>query len=321
MTSKNTAITLIIVLILAVLILIPFYASGYWVRVFTHIFMYAIMAEATNIIMGTTGQIPFGNVAFFAMGGYVTGILMVNGIPFFLSLLVGAVLCSLVTLAIGHPILKMKAHYFAIATMGFSEAMKHVAANLEITGGGAGLTLPQLYLTNVHHVYLFFYFLMLLILVTTVIVTFFVFNSPLGYGLRAIGINEEGAISIGVNTPLFKMIAWALSAFFTGLAGGVYAYWMTYIEPVGVFDLLISVKFIIMTLLGGSGTIFGPLLGALFIEFISEVVWSEFLVFHLTILGTIIVLVIIFMPRGFVWFYRRGFTLSALLENVREGKV
>lgn len=303
------------------LILLPFFVSGYWVRLFTHIFMYAVLAESTNILMGFTGLVPFGNVVFFGLGAYATAILMGHGVPFFAAMVIGAVVCFLFTLAIGHPILKMKGHYFAIATMGVSEALKQIVTNLDITGGGSGLNIAPLQLPKVEHVYLFFYFLMFLVLLVTVFVTSFISKSKMGYALRAIKANEDGARSIGVNAPLYKMLAWAMSAFFTGMTGGVFAYWMTYIDPPGVFDIVIAVKFVIMILVGGAGTILGPILGAFFIEFISEMVWSKFLVFHLTILGSIIVLVIIFMPKGFIWFYRKKFTLSALLENVREGKI
>jgi branched-chain amino acid transport system permease protein len=305
----------------ALIVLLPFFVSGYWVRLFTHIFMYAALAESTNILMGFTGYVPFGNVVFFGMGAYSVAILMGHGVPFFAALGIGAVVCFLFTLAIGHPILKMKGHYFAIATMGVSEAVKQIVTNLDITGGGSGLNVLPLQLPTVEQVYLFFYFLMFLILVATVLVTSFILHSRMGYALRSIKANEDGAKSIGINAPLFKMLAWAISAFFTGLAGGVYAYWMTYIDPPSVFDIVIAVKFIIMILVGGAGTIWGPLIGAFFIEFISEMVWSKFLIFHLTILGSIIVFVIIFMPKGLIWFYRKRFTLSALLENVREGKV
>jgi branched-chain amino acid transport system permease protein len=321
MNNRKMVLIALMIGVFFLLVLLPFFVSGYWVRLFTHIFMYAVLAESTNILMGFTGLVPFGNVVFFGMGAYLTAILMGNGIPFFLAMLIGAVISSLFTLAIGHPILKMKGHYFAIATMGVSEAVKQIATNLDITGGGSGLNIAPLQLPEVQHVYLFFYFLMFLILILTVLITFFISKNRMGYALRAIKANEEGAKSIGINAPLFKMLAWALSAFLTGLTGGVFAYWMTYIDPPGVFDIVIAVKFIIMILVGGSGTIMGPLLGAFFIEFISEIVWSKFLVFHLTILGGIIVLVIIFMPKGFIWFYRKRFTLSALLENVREGKV
>jgi branched-chain amino acid transport system permease protein len=308
-------------IILILLLLLPLFTSSYITRLFTHIIMYAVLAEATNMIMGFTGLVPFGNVVFFGIGAYVTGILMNMGYGFVLSFLGGGLVCIVIPIVIGHPILKMKGHYFAIATMGISEAIKQITTNLEITGGGSGLSLPQLNVIDVATAYNFFYYSMLFMLLITIGMTIYIVNSRLGYGLRAIQASEDGAKSIGVNAPKYKIIIWSLSAFFTGLTGGLFAFWMTYIDPNSVFDIVISVKFIIMILIGGTGTVLGPVIGAFFIESISELVWSNFLLYHLAILGFIIVLVIIFMPKGLTWFYRKRFTLSALLENVKEGKV
>jgi branched-chain amino acid transport system permease protein len=169
--------------------------------------------------------------------------------------------------------------------------------------------------------YLFFYFLMFSAMILVTLVALWISKNRVGYALRAIMSNEDGAKSIGINTPRYKVFSWAISAFFTGLAGGIFAYWYGYIDPPSVFDIGISVRFIIMILLGGAGTIIGPLLGACFIELLSETVWSQFLSIHLGVLGAIIVLVVIFMPRGFLWFYRQRFSLEALVENVRRGKL
>ncbi len=308
-------------IIFLILLGLPLITTGYITRLFTHILMYAVLAEATNMIMGFTGLVPFGNVVFFGIGAYTTGILMNAGFNFFLSFLIGGILCFLFPIVIGHPILKMKGHYFAVATMGISEGVKQIVTNMGLTGGGSGLSLPQLYLESINAVYNFFYYLMLLMLLITITVTIIIVKSKLGYALRAIQASEEGAKSIGINTANFKMLIWSISAFFTGLTGGIFAFWMTYIDPNSVFDIVISVKFIIMTLIGGAGTIFGPIIGAFFIESISELVWSNFLLFHLAVLGSIIVVVIIFMPKGLTWFYKKRFSLTALLENVKEGKV
>lgn len=321
MISKAKIKYLVGFLILIILILLPLFSSGYVTRLLTHILMYAVLAESTNMIMGFTGLVPFGNVVFFGIGAYITGILMNTGYGFFISLLFGGVACIFIPLFIGHPILKMKGHYFAVATMGISEAVKQITTNLEITGGGSGLSLPQLSAGNINAVYNFFYYSMLIMLLITIGVTIFIVKSRFGYALRAIQASEESAKSIGVDAAKFKMMIWSVSAFFTGITGGIFAFWMTYIDPNSAFDIVISVKFIIMILIGGSGTIFGPIIGAFFIETISELVWSNFLLFHLAILGLIIVVVIIFMPKGLTWFYRKRFTVAALLENVKEGKV
>jgi branched-chain amino acid transport system permease protein len=312
---------LIIGIFLVILLLFPFLTNKYWIRLFTGIFMYTTLAQATNILMGFSGLVPFGNVVFFGMGAYLTGISMVNwGFPFFVALIFGAAVCSAFASVIGYPILKLKGHYFAIATMGVSEAVKQIATNVKITRGGMGFDLPLISLP-VETAYLFFYFLMFLAMMVVTFSAYWISKNRMGYALRAIMSNEEGGKSVGINTAYYKMGAWAISAFFTGIAGGIFAYWYAYIDPPSVFDIGIAVRFIIMLLLGGAGTIIGPFLGAFFIELLTETIWSKFLFLHLGVLGAIIVLVVIFMPKGFVWFYRQRFSLSALLENVRKGKL
>ena len=158
-------------------------------------------------------------------------------------------------------------------------------------------------------------------MVLVTLASYWISRNRIGYALRAIMSNEEGARSLGINTAYYKLIAWGISAFFTGIAGGIFAYWYAYIDPPSVFDIGIAVRFIIMLLLGGAGTIIGPFLGAFFIELLTETIWSKLLFLHLGVLGAIIILVVIFMPKGFLWFYRQRFSLSALLENVRKGKL
>jgi len=320
MTEKSKTI-LISGAVVLLLIVFPFLVTNYWIRIFTSIFMYATLAQATNILMGFSGLVPFGNVVFFGIGAYFTGIAMLSlGLPFFVALLLGALTCFLVALLFGHPVLKLKGHYFAIATMGISEAVKQIATNLKITQGGMGFTLPIVPL-GVNTSYFFFYFLMFVAMIVVTLTAYWISRNQIGYALRAIMSNEDGAKSIGINAPYYKMLAWGISAFFTGLAGGIFAYWYGYIDPPSVFDIGIAVRFIIMILLGGAGTILGPLLGALFIELLSETIWSKFLFIHLGVLGAIIVLVVIFMPKGFLWFYRQRFSLEALFQNVRSGKL
>jgi branched-chain amino acid transport system permease protein len=143
----------------------------------------------------------------------------------------------------------------------------------------------------------------------------------LGYAFQAIRSDEEAALVMGINAAWYKTLAWLVSAFFTGLAGGVYAYWTAFINPGGVFDLAITVKMLVMTLLGGPGTVFGPIIGAFFFEFLSELVWSTFLNIHAAFLGILIVLVVIFMPGGFMKLTKRRFSWSALVSNIKENRI
>ena len=321
MPKLNLKIPTVIFGLIIISGIFPYFANQYWIRIVTVILMYAALAQATNIIMGFCGLVPFGNVAFFGIGAYITGMTMNYwGLPFFMAVILGSVACAVFTLIVGSPILKLKGHYFAIATFGMSEAVHQIVANIEATGGGMGLNLPLLKISAVQGNQLF-YFLMLFMALFSTGVAIYVLRSRTGFALRAIMANEEGGKSLGINTAYYKVLAWAISAFLTGMVGGIYAYWYAYIDPPSVFDLNISVRFIIMTLIGGAGTIIGPILGAAFIELLTETIWSKFLSFHLGVLGSIIVLVVIFMPKGLMWWYQQKFSLNALLNNVKRSKI
>lgn|GEM_PF-66599 len=295
----------------------PFFLSAYWLRILTNIFMFAIVAEALNIIAGYTGYPAFGNVVFFGLGAYSTGVLMVKyHVPFPITLLAGIGVCLLFTLLFGLPVLRLKGHYFAIATLGLNEATKAITDNLTgLTGGGMGLSIP-LPVGNVASTTRFFYFLFLGTMALVVLVTYFLSRIRFGYACRSIRADEDVAKSMGINTTRIKTLAWMISAGFTGIAGSAYAYWMSYIEPAAVFDMTISIKAFVMFLLGGSGTILGPIAGAFFVELASIFAWSHLLNYHMGMLGLIVILILLFMPRGFVPFVRQKLSLPARIKDV-----
>ena len=293
------------------LLFCPFFLNFYWMRVLTNIFMYATLAQSINIIAGYTGYPAFGNVVFFGLGAYTTAISMVKyNTGFVTGLFFAIIICILFVLFFGLPILGLKGHYFAIATLGLNEATRAIVDNLtDLTGGGMGLSLPLLPgdigVNNRIFFYMFFALMVLCILVTIQLS-----SSRMGYALRSIRADEVAAKSMGINTLKYKTLAWMISAVFTGIAGGFYAYWMSYIEPAVVFDMTIAIKSFVMFLLGGSGTILGPILGAFFLELVSTLAWSHLLKFHTGTLGLIIILIIVFMPRGFLSFLREDRSLS-----------
>lgn len=287
-----------------------FFVSAYWVRILTNVFMFAVLAQAINIITGFTGYPAFGNVVFFGLGAYTTGVLMVKyQIPFFIGVPSGVVVCLIFTLLFGIPVLRLKGHYFAIATLGLNEATRAIVDNLtELTGAGMGLSLP-LPPGDVHVNNRLFYFLMFGTMVSILVVTYVLSKTRFGYACRSIRADEDSAKSMGINTTRYKTFAWMISAGFTGVAGGVYAYWMSYIEPSAVFDMTIAIKAFVMFLLGGAGSILGPVAGAFFIEGISTFAWSYLLNFHIGTLGLIIIMVVIFMPKGFIPFLQERIAL------------
>jgi branched-chain amino acid transport system permease protein len=311
-------------LILAVVFLIfaPYMAGAYWTKVLTSIFLFGITAEALNIIAGYTGYPAFGNVGFFGLGAYVVGVLMTKvNCPFVPAMLMGGVICAILAALYGLPVLRLKGHYFAIATLGISEFTKEIINNWpSLTGGGDGITMPIIP-KSPEWISLYFYYLNFIVLAVCTACVWLISRSRFGYTLRAIRGNEDAAMTMGINTAHYKALAWAISAFFTALAGGIYAYWFTYIDPGAVFDLFISVKMWVMLLLGGGMTVFGPVVGAFLFEFLSEIIWGKFLFIHAAVLGVAIILIVLFMPQGFMKLIRQRVTLATFLANIRENRV
>lgn len=295
----------------------PGIVSPFMLQFLINLFMLAILAESWNIIGGFTGYASFGNVAFFGIGAYTTGVLLTRvGFPFALALPAGGLVAMLFAGVVGMPILRLKGHYFAIATLGVAETMREIVYNLEFTGKGTGLVMPILRSP------LPFFYLMLGILVGVTLVNWWLSQSRFGYGLIAIREDEDAAAVMGINTPLYKTIAFALSGAFTGLAGGVYAYWITFIDPDAVFKVIITVQLIIMAVFGGTGTVLGPLLGALVLASVSEWLSTQLVTLAELFNGLIIILVVLFMPRGLSDLIRqRTFSLRYFLRNLREYQV
>jgi branched-chain amino acid transport system permease protein len=304
-------------LLVLVLALAPAALSPFLVQFLINLFMLAVLAESWNIIGGFTGYASFGNVAFFGIGAYTTGVLMTAAEwPFALALPAGGLLSMVFAALIGMPILRLKGHYFAIATLGVAETMREIVYNLKITGGGSGLTTP------ITKSALPFFYLMLAILIAATLVNWWLSASRFGYGLIAIREDEDAAAAMGINTALYKTAAFALSAAFAGLAGGVFAYWITFIDPEGVFKVSTTILMIIMAVFGGMGTVVGPLLGALVLASVSELLSTQLVSLAELFNGLIVILVVLFMPKGLAEVIRkREFSLKKLARNLREYRV
>jgi len=301
-----------LVVLVVVLAVIPVVASGYWVRITTNIFLYVALAGAQNIIAGYAGYPALGNVVFFGLGAYSAGVGTSAGLPIALALLAAGIVPTVYAILLGVPILRTRGHYFVMATIGVNEATRELVANLDAwTEGSRGITLPILDLAPRLN-YALFYVLMLAVALATVLTTAWLSRSRLGYALRAIRANEEAAVAMGVHATKYKVAAWALSALFTGLAGGVYALWTTFIEPAGVFSVLIVVKFMVMLLLGGQGTVLGPVLGAVVVELASTLLWGGFPQLHLGLFGILVVLIVLFVPAGLMDLFTRRWSLAGL---------
>ena len=322
MRQKNTQWIVLGCLVVLGFVALPFLIEGYWVRVTTSILMYAIVTAALNIIAGFAGYAAFGNIVFFGIGAYTTAMLMLRvGFPWWGGVIVGGLLAAVYAILLGIPILRLRGHYFAIATLGINRATEQIALDWgSFTGGGKGITLP-LPKMEIQQFYAMIYFIMFGLLLLTVLANFIISRSRLGYALRAIRDNEDAAEASGIFPARCKIMAWAISAFLTGLTGGVFAYWFSFIEPATVFDIMIAVKAFVMMMLGGAGTVLGPVLGAFLIEWISETVWGKFLTLHMMILGIIMVAVVILIPKGMLEMFRRKFSLAGLWRNLKNQAV
>jgi branched-chain amino acid transport system permease protein len=232
--------------------------------------------------------------------------MMRGGLPFLLSVFLSGWVCAGLSLAIGLPTLRLQGAYFAIATLAAAEAIKQVVlewdgvAGFEFFGGAHGLTLPPAPPES------FFYYLMLFFMGLTVGLTALLEKSKFGYGLRAIREAEQAAELSGVPTLMIKVRAYVLSSSLIGCIGGVEAYWLTYIIPDDVFNVMRTIQMVIMTLFGGMGTALGPVIGASFLTLISEYLGAKFIYDYLTFVGLVIMIVILLLPQGIMGTIRRN---------------
>ncbi len=305
MQSRLAAMLLVLALIAACAA--PFVAGNYWLRVLTNVYMFAIVAQGLNVIVGFAGYHAFGNSAFFGVGAYATAIAMNAGIPAPIAVPAGILASAAVAGLLGWPLLRLQGHYFAIATVALNMALIEIVINAGgITGGAEGLPLPISTIPP-NTLYRLIYFGMLGTLLMATAAVWRLSSSRLGYAMMALRDSESGAEVMGVDTVRTKIIAWMISAAMTGAAGGIWAYWITFIETSSAFDISISVRGYIMMLLGGLGTVFGPVLGAAVFEIFSTVIWSNFSGIHNLLLGALIVLIVLLLPSGLIDTWARLF--------------
>ncbi len=289
-----------IALIVAALLLagLAFLGDNYLLRIATTMCMYATLAQSWNLIGGFAGYPSFATAAFFGLGAYAAGVLQNHGVPMFAAWAVAGMIGCAFAGFIGGAILHLRGHYFASASLITAEMLREIVNTTpNLTGGGMGLNIPILRLSSTGQAQLFF-FAMLVLAVLATAAAILVRRSTFGFGLRCIQQNEDAASILGVNAYAYKTAAFALSALFAAWSGAVYASWVNYIEPPDVFDILIAVKPLVMVLLGGIGTIFGPAIGAVALLAFEELVWRNFLTIHAAALGVIIVVLVLFLPNG-----------------------
>jgi branched-chain amino acid transport system permease protein len=296
---------------------LPLLTDKLWFHIATTVAMFVVMASAWNIIGGLTGYASFGNVAFFGLGAFTAGVVVTNlKLPFALGLLLAPIVAAAFAVIIGLPLLRLRGHYFAVATLGVGVATGEVVNNFEPLGGATGLFLPIIRSD------LLFFYLMLGAAVLAVLTTWVILRTRFGYGLLAIRENEEAAAVTGVNTTFYKVAAFCVAAALTGIAGAIFAQWNSYINQDNVFAISDNVQMILMAVIGGAGTVLGPVAGAISLELIIQTLagGGSSSVYSQIGLGVLLAVCVIFIPRGVIDFFggRSRLSLRYFRQTLRE---
>ena len=317
-STSRRALILLLFLAAALFPLLHLAVGGlnYWLHMALFLFMNIAIASSWNIIGGYAGYISLGHNVFFAVGGYAAAILFAY---FGVSPFIAFPLCGLIAMAVGFVVglitLRTRGPTFIISTIALVLLVKILFDNWGYVGGTNGISLPLLDLP-VEYVKLPFYYAMLVLAVGAIWLSFRVRRSKFGLGLRAISQDETKAEVAGVPTRFYKTFAFALSGLFIGMAGALWGYYLTYLSPAIFLTILVGAKFVLMTILGGRGTVSGPVVGAVVFIVANEFFVAQFGATELNIVATglMLVLVLLFFPEGIIGTLKKTGRLPKMLD-------
>ncbi len=304
-----------LLLLLLILILIPFLGSPYLIYVVSLFSVFAIAAVGLDILTGYAGQVCFGQAGFVAVGAYVTAYLVKHGFSYWISLPTGGALAAVAGLMIGLPALRIRGHYLVLATLSFGYIIHLVLVHWEsVTGGPRGLIAARPTWPISFSEDQYFYFPIILITISLVIIARNIVKSKYGRAFLAIQKDEIVSKSMGINLTKYKTLAFIISSFYAGIAGGLYGALLGFLDPLS-FTILDSAYYIMMVVLGGRGTLYGAIIGAAFFTILPEVLrsaqkWQELS------FGLIFICFLIFMPYGVMGFIQR-YQVS-FVEKIRK---
>ncbi|MDV4150991.1 branched-chain amino acid ABC transporter permease [Clostridium sp. AL.422] len=247
-----------------------------------------ILAVSLNLIVGFTGQLCLGHAGFMAIGAYISAMLTKEAnIPFFIALLIGAIIAAIFAALIGYPTLRLKGDYFAITTLAFCEIIRVVIMNIEAVGGATGLkSIPK----NTSFTTAFVF------AVLTVLIIYNILHSSQGRAMITVRENEIAAEAMGINTFKYKMMAFIIGAFFAGLAGSLYAHYMGYIQP-STFNFVKSIDYLTYVVFGGMGSLSGSIIATGVLTFLPELL-RGFAEYRMIIYPLALIVLMIFRPEG-----------------------
>ena len=296
-------------------IVLPLLFQGTFSRhVLCLILIWSILGMGWNFIGGYAGQVSIGHSVFYGIGAYTSALLfMWFNITPWIGMWVGMAISVFVAFCIGRPLLRLKGHYFAVATMAVAECSRVIFVNWKTVGGATGLDFLN---KNVSMWYsmqfqdkLQYYYVFLVFAVVVLGIVIYFDRSKFGYYLRTIKGNENAAESVGIDTTRYKLIAYMLSAAIVSIGGSLYAQYMVYIDPTMLMVLKISLMICLVTVMGGIGTVIGPIIGAVVLTFISE--YSRMLMggtgtgIDQIIYGALVIIVVLYIPNGIVSLFKK----------------
>jgi branched-chain amino acid transport system permease protein len=277
----------------------------FYLHMLTLVYIFAFFAQAWNLISGFGKQFSLGHVAFFGLGAYVTGVLDAEyGISPWVGLILGGILGGLLSLVIGLATFRLRAFFFALSTIACAEALRVLVTYWRLASTGLGTTIPTKpglwnlsFETEIGYTYSAYILLVLIVYVTVKMM-----HSRMGYYLLATGGDEEAAMSLGINTFRIKLFVFAISGFFTAIGGGFYCMYTRYVEPSIAFNIDFSVQFAVFTIVGGIGTIAGPIIGSALLvplsTFFRSWIGGLFTPIGFFTYGILLIVIIIFLPGG-----------------------
>lgn len=302
----------------------PWLAPGYVVQ-FATLWMMVVLALTWDLLGGQMGYNSFGNIVFFGIGAYATAVVQRDSdLAYFgalgLGLVLSAVLAILVAVVLGSGVLRLRGHYFAIATLGLGIAAGEIAGAWEFVGAGSGMVTPN-YPGTIEAKNQSLYFAFMALASSCFFVQRWLYGGRFGLTLNAIRDDEGKAEAMGLPTTRYKIMAWSVAAFFVAIAGGLFGNQQGFIDPrdTAFAGATLGVWMVLMAILGGKGTIWGPVLGAAVFLFVQELTWTYLLGWQRVALGAFIVLIVVFFPQGILGWARERWP-EAFGHRIEEGE-
>jgi branched-chain amino acid transport system permease protein len=297
--SFRDASSIGVILFLAASLIIPFTGHELLTAILLTLLELTVLTYSINIITGFTGYVSFGHAVFYGIGAYATAVMVINfhsiGLPPYIYSIVGGAVAALFATLIGIPVLRLRGAYFAIATLSVNVAVQVAVSNIEALGGAFGLPLARYVSYDITSAYLSLW----IVLCFALAFTLWLSRSEFGYCLKAIREDELVANVMGVNTTLYKTLAFVVSGFIAGIVGGIMGIIHVYVS-VEYFKTDMAVKMLVSMMMGGAGTVLGPLIGSVIYYFVEYTVLTSFPYLHLLIFGAILIGIVLFIPGGII---------------------